>query len=304
MPKTPTSEEKPVTRPKYATTHARHDRSHVLAGGLFRSLAKGQQASMKLRAWYGDGKSADDNLTGIEFVGPDPLGALELRVLQVLIALAAQKKQSLPTQPNTPDGVSLRGLIDSNRDCLTCAADQHLVVRSSFRQIAIECGLDPESVAGFRRVRKSMERMANVSIWKQTAVPGKASALRWKIGSLLEQVITQDEKTPLLVAINAQLSETILNGHQYTRIQLDEARALSDPGVLIHQRLCGSIDQGKKWTFAVGTLAAYAWPDLETLPHTMRRRKQTVRKVLAELSALGWSVAETTPDNFAITRPK
>lgn len=299
-----TSKQATPARRLFETTHARHDRTHVLAGGLFRSLAKGQQDALKLRAWYGQGNSADDNLTGIEFVGPDPLGALELRVLQVLVAMAGKKPNPLPPQPKTPEGNSLRSIIDQNRDCQARPDDQHLAVRTSYRQIAIECGLDPESASGFKRVRKSMERMANVSIWQQTAVPGKKSAIRWKVGSLLEQVITQDKKSPVLVGINAMLSETILSSKQYTRIQLDEARALSDPGVLIHQRLCGSVDQGKKWTFSIETLAAYAWPDASLQPHSMRRRKQNVRKVLDELSALHWIVQETTPGNIAITRPK
>jgi hypothetical protein len=274
-----------------------------LAGGLFRSLAKGQQEKTKLRAWYGLGKSAEDNKSGIEFVGPDPLGALELRVLQVLIALASKIKNPLPPEPKTVEGQSLRQVVDENRD-IARARDQHLAVRTSYRKLAIECGLDPDSTSGFKRVRKSIERMANVSIWEQTEVSGTTKALRSKIGSLLEQVVTQDEKSPVLVAINARLSQTILNGTQYTRIQLDEARALTDPGVLIHQRLCGSVDQGKKWTFSISTLASYAWPDAAKLPHSMRRRKQAVRKVMVELAALGWTVVESTPENFDISRPK
>jgi hypothetical protein len=145
--------------------------------------------------------------------------------------------------------------------------------------------------------------MANVSIWEQTEGKTSQMPIRSKIGSLLEKVTTQDPKSQVLVAINARLSKTILASGQYTRIELDEARALSDPGVVIHQRLCGAIDQGDTWTISMTKLISYAWPEEAKLRHSGRRRKQKVLEVLDELVVLGWKWVEDTPDNFKITRP-
>ena len=57
---------------------------HCLAPGLFRAIAPGQRRRDKLAVIY-----RLDNGNQIEFSGPEPLGADDLRVLQGLVALAA-----------------------------------------------------------------------------------------------------------------------------------------------------------------------------------------------------------------------
>ena len=68
---------------KHELTHVRHDPAHCLAPGLFRALKRGERKRSKLDVTYdyGDGKR-------IEFSGPEPLGADDLRILQGLVAMA------------------------------------------------------------------------------------------------------------------------------------------------------------------------------------------------------------------------
>lgn len=58
-------------------THARHDPAHCLAPGLFRSLKRGDRKKLKLDVTYPYGEGEQ-----IEFSGPEPLGADDLRILQ------------------------------------------------------------------------------------------------------------------------------------------------------------------------------------------------------------------------------
>lgn len=61
---------------KYKLSHARHDSVHCLVPGLFRALKRGERKKEKLDITYDCGSG---NL--IEFKGPEPLGADDLRVL-------------------------------------------------------------------------------------------------------------------------------------------------------------------------------------------------------------------------------
>jgi hypothetical protein len=62
--------------------HARHDRAHCLAPGIFRSLKRGQRKKQKLDTTYVYGE------VSLRFVGFEPLGADDMRFLQGIIALA------------------------------------------------------------------------------------------------------------------------------------------------------------------------------------------------------------------------
>ena len=83
-----------------------------------------------------------------------------------------------------------------------------------------------------------------------------------------------------------------------------EVRALqTDPARLIHQRLCGWIDPGKAGRVELDTLSGYVWPD-EANAEAMKKRRQKVRKALAELATVGWKVGEYAAGKWEIGRPK
>ncbi len=95
----------PVVKPKnkHSLSHVRHDPAHCLAPGLFRALKRGERKRSKLDVTYdyGDGKR-------IEFSGPEPLGADDLRILQGLVAMAGPNGLVLGPEPKTEGGRQLR----------------------------------------------------------------------------------------------------------------------------------------------------------------------------------------------------
>ena len=113
-----------------------------------------------------------------------------------------------------------------------------------------------------------------------------------------------EEDGRLFVALNPRIAEAILGKRPHTRIEMAEVRGLaSDPARLMHQRLCGWIDPGKSGRVELDTLCGYIWPDVAN-DEAMKKRRQTARKALGELAAVGWAVSEYAKGKWEISRPK
>ena len=142
---------------KHELTHVRHDPAHCLAPGLFRSLKRGERKRGKLDVVYdyGDGKR-------IEFSGPEPLGADDLRILQGLVAMAGPGGLVLSPEPQTEAGRQLRLFLEPKWEAVQQDA---MVVKGSYRALAREIGYaDPDNT---RPVRECIERLWKVSIIAQ-----------------------------------------------------------------------------------------------------------------------------------------
>lgn len=276
-------------------THARHDRAHVLAPGLFRSLAPGDRKKLKLDVVYdfGDGDR-------LEFGGKEPLGVLEMRVLQGLVAMAGPDGLVLEDQ----DEVSAAGgqlMLDLfEPDPVVQAAKlkpPSLVIRDSLRRLAREIGMS-EDGRSLKQIRQAIERMFMVTIFVQT---GKR-----RLGMRMLAAYASDEGTgDLYVALNPRIASAIMGSVPYARIDLDEVRQLeSDPARLIHQRLCGWVDPGKSGEIGADKLAEYVWPDAVTGDSANRMRKGRIRKAVREIAGLGWQVEEVRKDTWRFIRPR
>lgn len=268
-------------------THARHDPSHCLAPGLFRSLQRGERKRTKLDVAYnyGEGKR-------IEFSGPEPLGADDLRILQGLVALAGPSGLILTPEPKSETGKQLRSSLEPKWDAIHQDA---MVVKGSYRALAREIGYaNPDDT---KPIRECIERLWKVSIIAQNG--RKRQGFR-----LLSEYASDEQDGKLYVALNPLIAQAVMGGGRHVRIDMDEVRALkSDPARLIHQRLCGWISPGKSGRVALDKLCGYAWPD-QALPETMKKRRQAARKALAEFIALGWAVTEYARDKWEISRAK
>lgn len=277
-----------MAKPKHDLSHARHDPAHCLAPGLFRALKRGERKRSKLDVTYdyGDGKR-------IEFKGPEPLGADDLRILQGLVAMAGPNGLVLEPEPETPGGQQIRLLLEPKWEAVTADA---MVVKGSYRALAREVGYQ-EGGDQFRAIRECIERLWTVSIIAQNG--RKRQGFR-----LLSEYASDDAEGRLYVALNPLIAQAVMGGGQHVRISMDEVRALdSEAARLLHQRLCGWIDPGKTGKAAIDTLCGYVWPS-EASPSAMRKRRQRVREALPELEALGWSVVEFAAGKYDITRPK
>lgn len=278
----------------YDLTHARHDPAHVLAPGLFRSLGRGDRARLKLDVTYIHGTDQ------LEFKGHEPLGVDDMRVLQGLVAMAGPEGLILRDEDQTsPAGKQLILDLFSPPAVIADAGKKPdtLVVRDSFRRLAREIGF-PEGGTNLKAIRKCVERLFGVTVFVQS---GKR-----RVGMRLLSAYASDEGTgDLFVALNPRLAGAIFGDRQHIRIELPEVRALgTDPARLIHQRLCGWIDAGKSGKATIETLAEYVWPEPTEIESTQKKRRMTVRKALAELSAIDWTVNEYGRGKFEIARPK
>jgi hypothetical protein len=275
-------------------SHARHDRAHVLAPGLFRSLAPGDRKKLKLDVVYDFG-----NDERIEFKGFEPLGVLEMRTLQGIVAMAGPDGLLLEDQEaaSLTNGQLMMDLFDP--DPVVQAAKlkpASLVVRDSLRRLAREIGV-AEGGKNLKLIKESIERLFAVTVFVQQ---GKR-----RLGMRLLAAYASDEGTgDLYVALNPRIASAIMGDIPHARIDLAEARALeSDPARLIHQRLSGWIDPGKSREVGIEKLSSYVWPE-EGTETTMRFRKTRVRKAVAEIAQAGWRVDEVRKDLWRFIRPR
>jgi hypothetical protein len=121
---------------------------------------------------------------------------------------------------------------------------------------------------------------------------------------LLSEYATDERKEQLFVALNPRIAACILGDARHCRIELSEVRQLeSDSTRILHQRLCGWIDQGKSGKASLETLISYVWSD-DATDAAIRKRRQRIREALAELHGIGWTVDEYEKKLFEIHRPE
>lgn len=246
---------------KHSLSHVRHDPAHCLAPGLFRALKRGERKRSKLDVTYdyGDGKR-------IEFSGPEPLGADDLRILQGLVAMAGPNGLVLGPEPKTEGGRQLRLFLEPKWEAVTADA---MVVKGSYRALAKEIGAEVDSGGALKHIQDCIERLWKVSIIAQNG--RKRQGFR-----LLSEYASDEADGRLYVALNPLIAQAVMGGGQHVRISMDEVRALdSETARLLHQRLCGWIDPGKTGKASIDTLCGYVWPS-EASGSTMRKRRQRV----------------------------
>lgn len=271
--------------PSYDLSHARHDPAHCLAPGLFQSLKRGDRKKLKLDVVYeyGNGKK-------IEFSGPEPLGADDLRILQGLVAMAGPNGLILSPEPKTKEGQQLRLFLEPKWEAVQ---DDAMVIKGSYRSLAREIGYaNPDDT---KPIRECIERLWKVSIIAQNG--RKRQGFR-----LLSEYASDDKEGRLYVALNPLIAKAVM-GNQHTRISMDEVRSISNETArLIHQRLCGWIDPSKTGKVSIDTLCGYAWPE-KASDSTMRKRRQRARQALADIENAGWTFKEYSKGKYEIKRP-
>lgn len=266
-------------------THARHDPAHCLTPGLFRSLGRGERKKQKLDVTH---KYGEDFL---RFTGFEPLDRQDMRLLQGLVAMSGPAGIILSPEPKTEIGQQLRLLLDPQFDA---AEKDARVVKSTISNLLRETGLT-DGNNNIKRIIASLHRMANVTVLVQRGG-------RQAVFHLLSYAFDSDDGK-LLVALNPRVTEAVLGERSFAHIPMAEVRALqSDPAAFMHQKLCAWIDPGKIRQVEMDTLCGYVWAG-DASPEAMKKRRQAIRKGLAELVALGWTVEEYARLKFNIGRP-
>lgn len=273
---------------RYDLTHARHDNATCLVPGLFRALKRGERKRMKLDLTY---KYSEKE--SVRFIGFEPLGADDMRLLQLLTAAAGPRGLLLEPEPASEHGRELRTLLET-KDKDDVRTQDALVVNESMYSILKEMNLT-QGGENMKSLKASLVRMSNV-----TVIASKNS--RQASYHLLSY--TFDESTgDLSVALNPRIASAVLGG-RHTRIDLNEVRALeSDAARLMHQRLCGWINENATRKVDLDTLCLYIWPDTVDSA-AMRKRRQRAREALREFEKIGWSVREYARNSYSIKRAK
>ena len=254
---------------------ARHDPAFCLAPGLFISLQKGERKKLKLDIKYRFG----DKET-IEFSGPEPLGADDLRVLQGLVAMSGPNGLILSPSSYNKDVQQLRDLLETKWE----ATDKiSLAIRSSYQKLAKTIGYDKDSGSVFRILRNSIERL-----WKVSIIAKKGSVRQGF--HLLSEYANNEKRGKLFIVLNPRIAKAILGG-PHTRVDMNEVRALkSDSARILHQRLSAIIPLGKWKFFLPTTLTEYIWRGIVT-ERQQRQRYALAHQALMEIEATGgWKI--------------
>ncbi|MBZ9574513.1 replication protein C, IncQ-type [Modicisalibacter sp. MOD 31.J] len=275
--------------PPHRLTHARYEPAHCLAPGLFRALKRGERKLKKLDVTYEFGK--DQQIT---FKGPEPLGADDLRLLQVLVAMTGPAGKALPPEPETEPEQRLRALLKVQGSSMH---EDVTAVETSYRQLAHEMGYTSWGGEQGKVIKAGLIRLSTVTIIAE-------SKSRWEAFHILSRLGGDEITGRITFAVNPMITRAVVGSGRYVRIELEEVRRLkSDVARLIHNRLCGWINPGQDREVMLETLCSYAWPEQIASTDAIIKRKQRARKALKELQALGWAVDEIEKGKFRITRP-
>jgi len=268
-------------------THAKHDPAHCLVPGLFRTLMRGERKKTKLDLTYNFG---DESL---RFTGFEPLDAGDMRLLQGLVAMSGPNGMVLSNEPVSDIGKQLRLFLDPKFDAVDKDAR---VVKSTIGHLLKETGLE-DGGKNHKGLMDSLHRLSNVSV---LVTQGKRQAMYHLLSYAADM-----EDGRIMVALNSRITEAVLGNRSHVYIPMHEVRAIkSDPTRLIHQRLCAWINPGKAGKAEIDTLCGYVWTDVSDNVNTMKTRRQTAKKALAELVSIGWTVSEYATSKYLITRPK
>jgi len=266
-------------------THCRHDRSHCLAPGLFRSLKKGERKKQKLDVSYSHGSEV------VRFIGFEPLGADDLRLLQGIVALSGPEGVLLTPTPSAESPKTLRRLLEITGGVEPVNA---LMVTAHVGRLLVETGMT-DGGKNIKILKASLVRLSNVTV---IASRGEKLASFRLLSFYFDGLSGQ-----LHVALNPRLADAVV-GSQHARIELSEVRKLkSDAARLIHQRLCGFVNHGKSHRVNLDSLCGYVWPEESGSEAGIRQRRSRVRKALREIVACGWGVREYAHAKFEFRRP-
>ncbi len=270
------------------TTVARHDPAHCLIPGVFQTRKRGRRKGHNLDVSYRFNKT-----TSVRFIGFEPLGADDMRVMQGALAIAGAESRAKTIDldgQQSEIGKQLALLLEPK---LEAVKQEAVAIRTTWRRLAREMGVG-DGGQNFKDMEASLLRLSNV-----TAIIERDG---WKWSCHLSSYAVHTDGR-LCISLNPRVSDAMLGRSQYTHIDMREVRAkLSDFTRILHQRLCAIVDPGQVQTVGLGTMINYVWPDLAR-PANVRKRRERIRKAMAELAATrGWYFTPQGDGNISIRR--
>jgi hypothetical protein len=270
-------------------THVRHDTAHCLAPGLFRSLKKGERKKNKLDVTYEYG-----NNTCIRFIGFEPLGVDDMRLLQAIIGMSGLSKYAIEhDKPVEGTSNQLRELLNANMN--------HHEWKS---KVLITSMYSIMKVIGYKdhgkkrqQILESLRRLSNVNIIYRKNLK--------EFSTKMLSYVVDEKDGSLYIANNPKITDAILGNSSFTYISMNEARSLkTDIARILHQRLSAVIDLGKTKKINIDTLVDYVWISTkDKISSAIRMRKKRIKESLKEIEQTkGWKIYSVSSICFEIKR--
>jgi hypothetical protein len=312
---------------KHDLLFAKQDKPTGLAG-LFKTIDRRKKRPILDETW----QPTEDS--SINFFGREVLTATDLRVLLGIIATAGPKgsiiEHHAPTQrqlalvePDCNQDFNrdkrelkifreptetieeyehrLRGIIEQQLRPQNGQYDvgkENIVVRQKQSDLLQIVGIS-DAGENYEALRNSLRRMASITI---TTRVGKKETATHLLGYGFDE-----ETNDLYISLNWHTTQAIMGDMAYSRIEMREVRAInSDIGLILHNRLCGFVDPGKKRTIRFETLYGYIYdPSDEITKQTKSKRRNAVRTAFEKMIAeTGWEAQEIGSDTYEISRAK
>lgn len=246
----------------------------------------------------------------VRYLGPFPLTAFDLRVLQGLVALAGPRGRRV-SDPGVPadDNKQRMALLEAATPNVMVPSDtgETLYIHESYARLAAEIGMRAQKSATIKGghyggsyagpIRASLERLFATSIIVDNN--GERAGFR-----LISKLATSAKRGELWVLLNPRLSAAIAGG-PHARIDMDEVRALqSDAARLIHQRLCALVFPGETRSFQLATMVEWIYVGEDVSDRGLRKRVAAARSAMEEIASLGWTAHfKARPPGVTISRP-
>lgn len=307
-------------KPPQRHDQSRHDRSTVLARGIF-----------TLERQDGLDTVHKHKVDGVEYLvhyrGPQTLGPEELRVFHAVAAAgllnhrASYGKRTI--NPADQTGIVQRLELKGEHDV------QVTEYRTSLRQLAAFAGMSTrgDSLNGIFR---SLQKLTEVTVWTYTLAPidcDDRSARKHTISTregdmtfrathveasrLINQTILNGTES-LRLSINPRETLALLGrGSNFTIVSMAEVRKLgSKTATILHSRLCGWIDPGRSRKVSRDRLEAYIYGNRlpignkdAQMARERNNRRMGINRAIADLVDAGWQIAQVRERMYLIKRP-
>ncbi|WP_432258024.1 replication protein C, IncQ-type [Cupriavidus sp. TMH.W2] len=249
------------------------------SAGLFGSFLSGERPKLDVECEFASVKW--------HLRGPDMLGVAEQTVLLVLMELAHEQygngcALNVDWQPLVRS-IGAQDMAEVGQSSSEGRPVALAGLSVSYGELVRRCGRRDDGGSAARQLRMQLRRLCEVSVWfeQPKGVERRSQLLQWRVG----------DAHGVDVVLNSRLTEILL-GNQYSPVSLAERLRLeSDIARALHCALSVHIRPGETRAYAVDELAAFVWLGSEIADSTKRRRRQQLRKALAEIARLtGWTL--------------
>lgn len=228
------------------------------------------------------------------YTSPYLLDASDWLLFATLCAMAGLDKNAFDEGTDVPEAKELWGAFNTSG---WAERNKALWFETTIGDVRRELGRS-KGGTGSTATIEALQRLAAVTMRIETAEGEEIGA-----GALLAYR-TDKAKKRFIIGLSPLASRHLLDGNQYLRLSLMEARALRhDGGVLLHSYLTARFNPGQGATIPIDDLVYQIYQTKTNTANRMYRRK-VVREGLRRMATrAGWTIPNIEDDAIRIERP-